>query len=91
MSNARASEALKLYREFVRCARTFTDYNVREYVRRRARAGFAKARTNANDALDAFARGRDALEVARRQSTIYALYAKFSRASVMEAKEEGGR
>ena len=87
MSSTRAG-ALALYRDFLRVGRAFPDYNVREYVKRRAREGFAANRAlEASDAIAAcMADGAAQLEVARRQAALYALYGRFSRPSAMEVK-----
>jgi hypothetical protein len=78
--------ALALYRSLLRTGREFTDYNVREYVKRRAREGFIANRAlSASDAIErCMADGAAQLEVARRQAAVYALYGKFSRPSAME-------
>ncbi|PRW59819.1 LYR motif-containing 4 [Chlorella sorokiniana] len=76
---ASAAEARALYRAFLRCARHFgTSYNVKEYVRRRARQGFAEA-AGVSDAAELqrlWEQGRQKLEVARRQSLVYDLYSR---------------
>jgi hypothetical protein len=85
MASTRAA-ALALYRSLLRTGREFTDYNVREYVKRRAREGFIANRAlSASDAIErCMADGAAQLEVARRQAAVYALYGKFSRPSAME-------
>ncbi|KAG2553237.1 protein ISD11-like [Panicum virgatum] len=66
------AEALSLFRSLLRTAKQFSDYNIREYTRRRAAAA-------------AFAEGKKQLEVAKRQAVVYSLYAPKSK-SVMELK-----
>ena len=85
MASTRAA-ALALYRSLLRTGREFTDYNVREYVKRRAREGFIANRAlSASDAIErCMADGAAQLVVARRQAAVYALYGKFSRPSAME-------
>lgn len=59
------------------------DYNYRDYALRRARTGFEQARLHtAEEAVEAFAKGQQQLEVVRRQATISRLYPHQS--SVME-------
>ena len=85
MASTRAA-ALALYRSLLRTGREFSDYNVREYVKRRAREGFIANRAlSASDAIErCMADGAAQLEVAQRQAAVYALYGKFSRPSAME-------
>lgn len=53
----------------------FQDYNYRDYALRRARTGFEQARLHtAEEAVEAFAKGQQQLEVVRRQATISRLY-----------------
>ena len=87
-ATATRGRALHLYREFLRVGRSFNDYNVREYVKRRAREGFIANRAlSASDAIErCMADGAAQLEVARRQAALYALYGRFSRPSAMEVK-----
>ncbi|XP_024534678.1 LYR motif-containing protein 4-like [Selaginella moellendorffii] len=68
-----------LYRGFLREARKFTDYNVREYIKRRSRQGFRQS----GNAAEAFATGKEQLEVVKRQTVVYSLYAP-SLKNVME-------
>ncbi|KAB2610352.1 LYR motif-containing protein 4 [Pyrus ussuriensis x Pyrus communis] len=64
------AEVLTMFRSFLRVVRKFTDYNIREYTKRRA--------------VDAF-HGKAQLEVAKRQAVIYSLYAPKLK-SVMEVQ-----
>uniref|UniRef100_A0A7S1G6K1 Complex 1 LYR protein domain-containing protein n=1 Tax=Bicosoecida sp. CB-2014 TaxID=1486930 RepID=A0A7S1G6K1_9STRA len=89
--NAARSQAISLYRSFVREAKGFKDYNFREYALRRARAGFEENRAASGDAAAAaLAEGNAALEVLRRQALISSLYTKGG-ASVMEARVKAAK
>ncbi|GJM90630.1 hypothetical protein PR202_ga06930 [Eleusine coracana subsp. coracana] len=81
------SEVLSLFRSFLRTARQFSDYNIREYTRRRAADAFRENRALADEpaAAAAFAEGKKQLEVAKRQAVVYSLYAPKSK-SIMEMK-----
>ena len=75
-TTATRPRALELYRALLRCGRSFNDYNVREYVKRRATESFrANAALADVDAIEsALEEGARELDVARRQATVYALY-----------------
>ncbi|GJN08422.1 hypothetical protein PR202_ga26335 [Eleusine coracana subsp. coracana] len=64
------SEVLSLFRSFLRTSRQFSDYNIREYTRRRAADAFRENRAlaDAPTAAAAFAEGKKQLEVAKRQA-----------------------
>ncbi|XP_062209189.1 uncharacterized protein LOC133910966 [Phragmites australis] len=81
------AEVLSLFRSFLRSARQFSDYNIREYTRRRAADAFRENRAlaDAPAAAAAFAEGKKQLEVAKRQALVYSLYAPKAK-SVMEMK-----
>ncbi|KAF5191372.1 Lyr motif-containing protein [Thalictrum thalictroides] len=69
-------EVLTLFRSLLRTARQFTDYNVREYAKRRTIDGFRKNRELADPSAisSAFTEGKSQLEVAKRQAVVYSLY-----------------
>ncbi|KAF3775102.1 LYR motif-containing protein 4 [Nymphaea thermarum] len=71
------SEILSLFRSLLRISGKFPDYNIREYVRRRAADGFREngVLTDASSISSAFADGKSQLEVAKRQAVVYSLYA----------------
>ncbi|KAG1368629.1 LYR motif-containing protein 4B [Cocos nucifera] len=71
------AEVLSLFRSLLRTAAKFTDYNVREYAKRRTIDGFRENRGLSDPSLiaSAFADGRNQLEVAKRQVVVYSLYA----------------
>lgn len=73
---ATAAEALSLYRSFLRVARDFPHYNIREYIKRRAGDGFRRhAGEGDPEAISsALERGKTDLSLARRQSLLYAAY-----------------
>uniref|UniRef100_A0A0E0KBH1 Complex 1 LYR protein domain-containing protein n=1 Tax=Oryza punctata TaxID=4537 RepID=A0A0E0KBH1_ORYPU len=81
------AEALSLFRSFLRTARQFSDYNIREYTCRRAADAFRKNRAlgDAAAAAMAFADGKKQLEVAKRQAVVYSLYTPKAK-SIMEMK-----
>ncbi|PIN17309.1 putative protein BCN92 [Handroanthus impetiginosus] len=79
------SEVLSLFRSLLRTAREFTDYNIREYAKRRAIDAFRQNRqlTDPAEATAAFAEGKSQLGVAKRQAVVYSLYSPRVK-SVME-------
>ncbi|KAL7114913.1 hypothetical protein ACP275_04G150800 [Erythranthe tilingii] len=79
------SEVLFLFRSLLRTARQFTDYNIREYAKRRTVDAFRHNRrlSDPAEAATAFAEGKSQLEVAKRQAVVYSLYAPRVK-SVME-------
>ncbi|OEL19769.1 hypothetical protein BAE44_0019209 [Dichanthelium oligosanthes] len=82
------AEALSLFRSLLRTAKQFSDYNIREYTRRRAADAFRENRALTDapaTAAAAFAEGKKQLEVAKRQAVVYSLYAPKAK-SVMELK-----
>ncbi|XP_062029883.1 uncharacterized protein LOC133745775 [Rosa rugosa] len=81
------AEVLHLYRSFLRVARKFPDYNIREYTKRRAVDAFHHNRDLSDPSAisSAFSDGKAQLEVASRQAVVYSLYAPKLK-SVMEAQ-----
>jgi LYR motif-containing protein 4 len=81
------SDVLSLFRSFLRTSRQFSDYNIREYTRRRTADAFRENRALADTpaAAAAFVEGKKQLEVAKRQAVVYSLYAPKSK-SIMEVK-----
>ena len=72
------AQARELYRALVREARKFSNYNVREYMKRRTAAGFQAHHHAASDpaaAAAAYAAGKEQLQLAKRQAIVYNLYA----------------
>uniref|UniRef100_A0A2P2IK86 Complex 1 LYR protein domain-containing protein n=1 Tax=Rhizophora mucronata TaxID=61149 RepID=A0A2P2IK86_RHIMU len=84
-SGVTKAEVLSLYRSLLRTARRFSDYNIREYTKRRAIDGFRQNKhlTDPSAISAAYSDGRAQLEVAKRQAIIYSLYTP-SIKSVME-------
>lgn len=80
-----AAEARSLFRAFLRVGNKFSNYNIREYVKRRAGERFreAAAVTDADALAQLWQRARAELEVAQRQAQVYALYAR-SQPSIMD-------
>ena len=87
-TTATRPRALELYRALLRCGRSFNDYNVREYVKRRATESFrANAALADVDAIEsALEEGARELDVARRQATVYALYGVARKPSSMDVR-----
>ncbi|CAD5180338.1 unnamed protein product [Musa acuminata subsp. malaccensis] len=81
------AEVLSLLRSLLKTARKFGDYNIREYARRRAVDGFRenKELSDPSAIAAAFAEGTSQLEVAKRQASVYTLYAPSAK-SVMEVR-----
>lgn len=84
MAPSRA-EVLSLFRSLLRTAAKFTDYNLREYTRRRTVDGFRENRrlSDLSSVASAFADGTNQLEIAKRQAAVYSSYAPNVK-SVME-------
>ncbi|CAI0560161.1 unnamed protein product [Linum tenue] len=85
-------QILSLYRSLLRTARQFSDYNIREYTKRRTVDGFRQNRGLTEPSLisAAFSEGKSQLQVAERQAVVYSLYAPDIR-SVMETNLKGKR
>ncbi|WOL15451.1 LYR motif-containing protein 4B-like [Canna indica] len=81
------AEVLSLLRSLLQTARKFSDYNIREYAKRRTVDGFRenKELCDPSAIATAFADGTSQLELVKRQAAVYSLYAP-SVKSVMEAK-----
>ncbi|PNH07589.1 LYR motif-containing protein 4B [Tetrabaena socialis] len=73
-----AMEARSLFRALVREGRRFPNYNLREYIQRRAREGFRESSSVADPAVvkSLLQSGRQELEVVKRQSVVYQLFAR---------------
>lgn len=83
-----AAEARSLYRALIREGQRFTNYNLRCYVRRRAREMFEEGRTaaDAEAARLALEQGKQELELVKRQATIQNMYAHYS--SIVEVNKK---
>lgn len=68
--------SLSLYRDLLRAAKGFSNYNFREYALRRVRESFREgaALSQSADVSRAYAEGRVELDMLRRQSTISSLF-----------------
>ncbi|XP_020587082.1 LYR motif-containing protein 4B [Phalaenopsis equestris] len=82
------TEVLFLFRSLLRTASKFTDYNIREYTRRRTIDGFRENRCISDpiSIAAAFSDGKSQLEVARRQVLVFSLYEPKVK-SIMEIKK----
>lgn len=82
-----AAQAKELLRALLREGRKFSNYNVREYVKRRTIEGFQENRNVTDPAVlgAAYADGLKQLEIAKRQSIVYNLYAPQVK-SIMDLK-----
>ncbi|XP_060205001.1 uncharacterized protein LOC132632890 [Lycium barbarum] len=85
MASPARGEVLTLFRSFLRTARQFPDYNIREYTKRRTIDGF-RHNKDLTDPSAAFSDGRAQLEIAKRQAVVYSLYAPKVK-SVMELNQ----
>ncbi|XXG72344.1 hypothetical protein AAC387_Pa07g1468 [Persea americana] len=83
------NEVLSLFRSLLRTAGIFSDYNIREYAKRRTINGFHQNRrlSDPSSIASAFYDGKSQLEVAKKQAIVYSLYAPKSK-SVMEIKSK---
>ncbi|KAK9135359.1 hypothetical protein Syun_014689 [Stephania yunnanensis] len=81
------AEILSLFRSLLRTAQKFSDYNIREYAKRRAIDGFRLNRDVSDPSMAswAYSEGKSQLEVAKRQAVVYSLYAPKVK-SVMDVK-----
>ncbi|WOL07781.1 LYR motif-containing protein 4-like [Canna indica] len=86
MASPSRAEVLSLFRSLLRTASKFTDYNIREYSKRRTIDGFrdSSALADPSSVAAAFVDGKFQLEVMKRQVVVYSLYAPDIK-SVMEA------
>ncbi|XP_042484779.1 LYR motif-containing protein 4 [Macadamia integrifolia] len=82
------AETLALFRSLLRIARDFSDYNIREYTKRRTIDGFRQNRDlkDPSAICSSFSDGKSQLEVAKRQAIVYSLYAPKVK-SVMELEK----
>ncbi|KVH98478.1 LYR motif-containing protein 4-like [Cynara cardunculus var. scolymus] len=81
------TEILSLFRSFLRSARQFPDYNIREYAKRRIVDAFHDNKTlsSPSSVAAAFADGKYQLQVAKRQALVYSLYSPKTK-SIMDIK-----
>ena len=75
--NPGRAEVLSLFRSLLRTARQFSDYNMREYAKRRTVDAFRHNRhlSDHSSVAAAFSDGKAQLDVAKRQAIVYSLYA----------------
>ncbi|KAF9626534.1 hypothetical protein IFM89_034468 [Coptis chinensis] len=87
MSTPSRAEILTLFRALLRTAKKFSDYNIREYAKRRTIDGFHENRNLSDPSLvsSAFTDAKSQLEVAKRQAIVYSLYAPKVK-SIMETQ-----
>lgn len=71
-----ANEVTQLYRQFLRYATRFSNYNFRDWAIRRTRDGFLanKGLTDPAEIKQAISAGRSQLEVIKRQSILSQMY-----------------
>ncbi|KAJ8644620.1 hypothetical protein MRB53_006368 [Persea americana] len=83
------NEVLFLFRSLLHTVGTFSDYNIREYAKRRTIDGFRQNRIllDPSSIALAFYDGKSQLEVAKNQAIVYSLYAPKSK-SMMEIKSK---
>ncbi|KAG2424381.1 hypothetical protein HXX76_014590 [Chlamydomonas incerta] len=73
-----AAEVRSLFRALLRAGKHYPNYNIREYIQRRAREGFHDAAklTDPSAVKSLLELGRQELEVVKRQSVVYGLYGR---------------
>ena len=83
-----ASANLSLYRQLLRAARSFTNYNFRDYATRYVRDDFRSGSrlTDPEEVAQAFKRGKLELRSLQRQATVSALYPDRQKHSMESAK-----
>lgn len=71
-----ASEVKALYKAFLREGKKFSNYNVREFVQRKAKADFRSNATQTDKTAieQMWTQAKRDLEVAKRQALVYRLY-----------------
>ncbi|KAM1022122.1 hypothetical protein TB2_043086 [Malus domestica] len=71
------AEVLTMFCTFLRVARKFTDYNIRDYTKCQTVDNFHQNRnlSDMSAISSAFSNGKAQLEVANRQALVYYLYA----------------
>ncbi|KAL3139602.1 hypothetical protein ABBQ38_003920 [Trebouxia sp. C0009 RCD-2024] len=71
-----ASEVKGLYKAFLREGKKFSNYNVREFVQRKAKVDFRSHAAETDKAIVSklWTQAKLDLEVARRQAVVYSLY-----------------
>ncbi|XP_054822805.1 uncharacterized protein LOC129321095 [Prosopis cineraria] len=79
------ADVLSLFRSLLRAARQFPDYNIKAYTKRRTIDAFRHSQklSDPSSIASALSDGKAQLEIARRQATVYSLYAPTVR-SIME-------
>jgi len=74
-SAAQSAESRALFRNLLRAARTFPDFQLSNYIARRTREDFRKNRAlKGEEGKAAMAFGKEQLELVKRQSIIRGLY-----------------
>lgn len=81
------AEVLALFRSLLRTGRRFSDYNIREYTKRRTIDAFRHNQnlSDPSSVSTAYSDGKSQLEIAQRQALVYQLYAPKIK-NVMEIK-----
>eukprot|EP00005_Dracoamoeba_jomungandri_P005249 CAMPEP_0174251342 /NCGR_PEP_ID=MMETSP0439-20130205/1193_1 /TAXON_ID=0 /ORGANISM="Stereomyxa ramosa, Strain Chinc5" /LENGTH=84 /DNA_ID=CAMNT_0015331625 /DNA_START=12 /DNA_END=266 /DNA_ORIENTATION=+ len=76
MSGGLRGEVLRSYRRLLVSGRQYPNYNIREYIDRRVRAGFRENKdvTNRDDIKELLAQAQLSHELIIRQSTITGMY-----------------
>ncbi|KAG2490881.1 hypothetical protein HYH03_010798 [Edaphochlamys debaryana] len=75
---AAANEARTLFRALLREGKRFPNYNLRDFIQRRAKESFRESAgvTDPSAVQSLLKRGREELELVKRQSTVYGLYGR---------------
>eukprot|EP00201_Polytomella_parva_P008904 CAMPEP_0175057694 /NCGR_PEP_ID=MMETSP0052_2-20121109/11407_1 /TAXON_ID=51329 ORGANISM="Polytomella parva, Strain SAG 63-3" /NCGR_SAMPLE_ID=MMETSP0052_2 /ASSEMBLY_ACC=CAM_ASM_000194 /LENGTH=86 /DNA_ID=CAMNT_0016322937 /DNA_START=20 /DNA_END=280 /DNA_ORIENTATION=+ len=72
------SNAKLFYRAFLKEAKSFSNYNLREYIKRRVKHGFmSNANVSDPEALKSlYSKAQEDLILVKRQSILYSLYGR---------------
>ncbi|KAI8108395.1 hypothetical protein M9434_006421 [Picochlorum sp. BPE23] len=79
-SSVAGQELRSLFRAFMRESSKYPNYNIREYIRRRAREEFRRSPKESGEDITAI---KADLDVVKRQGIVYSLYSRGSK-SVMD-------
>ena len=74
MPSSIAKESTEVFRRTMKCARRFKDYNVREYLVRRARERFREPTESGEQKEAQLRKAKEELSWMERQEKVYGMY-----------------